>query len=215
MAMPLPLLPPRTPLAGPRSLLPRDSIEYASTTLEELRFHWAGMRDDERRLEKTLTEIEAARIHERYPVAQPYGDLNALCLGELGAPLAEVRRTAAEVKAKRVQEWAEEAQNNPILTHEEAGAKGGRGNKASNDITSFRGTAGSYLSRRLARKFPEIAARQAAGEFSSVRAAALEAGIVKPTFRASLTVDGVARAVRRHFAPDQIAELVRLLEGEK
>jgi hypothetical protein len=43
-----------------------------------------------------------------------------------------------------------------------------------------RGTAAAYLIARLERDHPEVAERLAAGEFRSVRAAAMEAGVVKP-----------------------------------
>ena len=59
----------------------------------------------------------------------------------------------------------------------------GRGRKTSVNNTRFtdqRGsTNSSYLAARLKRDHPDIAARVANGEFKSIRAAALEAGIVK------------------------------------
>jgi hypothetical protein len=67
-----------------------------------------------------------------------------------------------------------------LATSAEAGAKGGRGNKAIDNIKSFGGTSAAYLAARLQRDFPEIAKGLAKGKFKSVRAAAIEAGIVKP-----------------------------------
>ena len=46
-------------------------------------------------------------------------------------------------------------------------------------LKSGRGTDPSYLAARIKRDHPEIAARVEAGEFKSIRAAAIEAGIVK------------------------------------
>jgi hypothetical protein len=43
------------------------------------------------------------------------------------------------------------AEVQPADTHSEAGAKGGRGKKASDNITSFRGNAPTYALRRLKR----------------------------------------------------------------
>jgi hypothetical protein len=58
---------------------------------------------------------------------------------------------------------------------------GGRGRKASDQITGFqRGTRSSYLAARLKRDAPEIAAAAERGEYRSVRAAARAAGIIKP-----------------------------------
>ncbi len=49
-----------------------------------------------------------------------------------------------------------------------------------NDVTLIRGNHSDYLAARLKRDAPEIAERLANGQFKSVRAAAIEAGIVKP-----------------------------------
>lgn len=69
----------------------------------------------------------------------------------------------------------------PAMSPEQSGALGGRGNKGIVKNNTF--TAGStnaeYLTRRIARDAPEIAARLAAGGFPSVRQAAIAAGIVK------------------------------------
>jgi hypothetical protein len=66
-------------------------------------------------------------------------------------------------------------------TPAEAGAMGGRGHKASSDRTGFnRGESAAYLAARLKRDHQEIAERLARGEFRSIRAAAIEAGIITP-----------------------------------
>lgn len=65
-------------------------------------------------------------------------------------------------------------------THAEAGAKGGRANKAGDDVTSFgRGNSTAYLAARLKRDRPDLLAEVAEGR-RSVRDAAKAAGIVKP-----------------------------------
>jgi hypothetical protein len=71
----------------------------------------------------------------------------------------------------------------PLHTHAQAGAKGGRGKKASNKVTSFSGNSAAYLVAKLKRDAPEFAERLAAGEFRSARAAALAAGVIKPDRR--------------------------------
>lgn len=81
------------------------------------------------------------------------------------------------------------------------------------DIT-VRGTGSDYLTARIARDRPDILKRMQAGEFPSVRAAAREAGLVKQEFRAPLTVEGIARGVRKHFTPEQIDALVEALTRE-
>jgi len=100
-----------------------------------------------------------------------YSSLDEMLKEELGT--TEVDSIA------RVRELATTAQ--PLgeprrPTNEERAEKGAIG-------TVTRGTNDSnYLTRRIARDHPEILERMKAGEFPSVRSAALEAGIVKPTF---------------------------------
>lgn len=53
----------------------------------------------------------------------------------------------------------------------------------------YKGTTQTYLLRRLARDAPEILERVKAGEFKSARAAAIEAGIIKPVPTVRLVPD--------------------------
>ena len=76
-----------------------------------------------------------------------------------------------------------------------------------------RGETQAYLLRRLARDAPEVLERVKAGEFSSARAAAIEAGIIKPVPVVRLVEDPakVAASIRRHLTPDQITALIEAL----
>ena len=67
-----------------------------------------------------------------------------------------------------------------LQTPSEAGKKGGRGKRGKESIPLSKGPTKDRLAARLKRDHPDIAARVANGEFKSIRAAALEAGIVKP-----------------------------------
>lgn len=97
------------------------------------------------------------------------------------------------------------------------------GQLANCDIISVRsGTSGGtdpgYLARRIARDHPDILARMKAGEFRSVHAAALEAGIKQPSIMIRLRDPAsAARTLRKHMKPSDLAELIRLLteEGER
>jgi hypothetical protein len=66
-------------------------------------------------------------------------------------------------------------QMDPGSTHVDAGAKGGRGIKASDNITSFRGTSAIYRLKRLKRDRPDLF-EQVIGGIMSANAAAIEAG---------------------------------------
>lgn len=69
------------------------------------------------------------------------------------------------------------AEVEPEATHAQAGAKGGRGKKASDNITSFqRGTSAIYLLKRLKRDRPDLFEQVLDGTLS-IHAAAVEAGV--------------------------------------
>jgi hypothetical protein len=73
------------------------------------------------------------------------------------------------------------------------------------------GTSATYLARRLKRDHAPIYDRLQAGEFPSVRAAALEAGIVRKTITVPMEVEGAARVLRRHFSADDLEALAEAL----
>lgn len=115
----------------------------------------------------------------------------------------------------------------PLISFEERATKGGLGNVSKGRAASLyyneavmpqldydNGTRADYLTARIARDRPDILERMKAGEYRSVRQAALEAGIVKPYLQIPYDPERAARAIRRHFTPDQIAALVDLLTEE-
>lgn len=72
-------------------------------------------------------------------------------------------------------------------------------NQGNNVTLKTRGNDNTYLAARIKRDAPEIAARVAAGEFKSIRAAAIEAGIVK----VATPLDALKRAWGKASAEDQ------------
>lgn len=87
-----------------------------------------------------------------------------------------------------------------------------------NDITNRvarRGTDSDYLTARIARDRPDILERMQAGEFKSVRAAAREAGLVKPQIRVPSDPAGAARALCKHFSLTERAQLIAFLLQEQ
>ena len=66
----------------------------------------------------------------------------------------------------------------PLTKHGEIG--NGRADKSRGGNTTSKDRGQAYLLRRLARDAPDILERVKAGEFKSARAAAIEAGIIKP-----------------------------------
>lgn len=73
------------------------------------------------------------------------------------------------------------------------------------------GNGANYLTRRIARDHPAILERMKAGLYRSVRAAALEAGIVHPTVTVPLDPDRAARILAKHFDHDQMMRLLDCL----
>lgn len=131
--------------------------------------------------------------------------------------------------AGRLQDWARDAlieleqcgvtriagaaaQAQPLAAHrrpttEEQEDKG-------DDGTFIRGSnSQAYLLRRLARDAPEILDRVKAGEFKSARAAAIEAGIIRPVPTVRLVDDPakVAKMIQKHWRQDQITDLIEAL----
>jgi len=83
------------------------------------------------------------------------------------------------------------------------------------DNTFVRGsTNADYLTARIARDRPDILERMKAGEFPSVRAAALEAGIIKRHVAIPLDPARAARLLRKHFKGEDLEALHRLLTVE-
>jgi hypothetical protein len=79
------------------------------------------------------------------------------------------------------------------------------------DRPSRQGTDPEYLMARLARDYPEVVEQVKAGEFPSVRAAAVAAGIVKPrlqfTVGPSTTPQAFAGALFERLEPEFLDEL--------
>lgn len=89
--------------------------------------------------------------------------------------------------------------------------------KRVDNVNSFSGCGAnvrSYLAARIKRDHPDIAERIQAGEFRSIHAAAIAAGIAKPTITIRPTVEGFTKAIKKRLTPEQIKELVENLSGD-
>ena len=109
------------------------------------------------------------------------------------------------------------AKAQPLAQHGEIG--NGRGDESrvadshSKSASQLSSDSQERILRRLARDAPEILDRVKAGEFKSARAAAIEAGIIRPVPTVRLVDDPhkVAATIRRHLSQQQVIELVEAL----
>ena len=164
-------------------------------------------RDDCRALLQMIDETDTHRLWETYAdgwykdrdtflrkvVLIDY-DLTEQSLSEIVARLRRgesVRLTLAERTVDRA------IVVEPLAGHGEVG-NGRRGD----NITSTRGTSADYLTARIKRDRPDIAERMQRGEFRSVRAAAIEAGLVSrpdPMQQAKRAFEKLPREERDEF----------------
>ena len=106
----------------------------------------------------------------------------------------------------------EHAKALPLAAHGEIG-NGRKDESRGSDATS-KDRGQSYLLRRIARDQPELLDQIGPGkEFHSVRAAAIEAGIIKPvpTVRVTADMAAVASKLCQHLTLEQRIELIDLL----
>jgi len=132
----------------------------------------------------------------------------------LGRPRPQIdEEIGLRLQAQRQAELAQ-----PLQAHGGAYTKtGGRGNKLHyncNVVSPQNGNSASYLTARIARDRPDVLERMKAGAYRSVRAAAIDAGIVKDEKRLRVPYDPAraARALRRAFTPAQVAQLIKELQ---
>lgn len=65
-------------------------------------------------------------------------------------------------------------------------------------LTSKFGTSSDYLAAKIKRDHPDVADKLANGEYRSIHAAALDAGIVTKKYQIEATVEGVLAFCKRH-----------------
>jgi hypothetical protein len=172
---------------GARSSKDPRSKEYAIQTLYSIKRY----AESEEYFEDLLT-TEIARV-ERYEhwIVLGYESKDAMFAAELnGEALKKVQRLFS--KTEKLPEW------------------GMIGNGRGRDSTSTSGGRrdSAYLAARIKRDRPDIAERAEAGEFKSVRAAAIEAGIIKP-----LTPVDLLRRAWNKATPEQRKEFLKWTES--
>jgi len=160
---------------GPRDSKKPGSLPWCWQTLDYVKNCWKENAFSFKLWQEALDEIKEQRVWEIVPPGNPYGSLDALLEAEIGVS----EKTATE----EVQDQA--------LNAKDLGKSGDNQHteRGCDNVTSSskRGNQASYLTSRIKRDHPEILERMKAGEFKSVRQAALAARIIKePTTLALL-----------------------------
>ena len=170
----------------PRNLLDKAGPDYAESTIRFLHLLYEGMETSHNRWVKVVEEAQQAQVEQHFPRDEPYGDFETLLREEFGLSLDDARSEKA---------WeTRELRAGPGRPPKEEGN--------GSDAQPFMGRGSSYLLARLRRDHPTILSQLEDGEFRSVRAAALAAGIVKGEKRVSVPVGNMMRAARllkKHF----------------
>jgi len=169
----------------------------------------AALKDERSKARHLAVLLGLIREHKGYAVltgadGEPFASFEAFCQAPmpfgLGYDLAVIERIIEERKSAEAR--AERAV--PLAEHGEAG----RGRNRVDNVNSTGGNDPNYLTARIARDRPDILDRMKAGEYRSVRAAALEAGIVKERWSAPTDPVALARAIRRRLAPAEVDALI-------
>jgi hypothetical protein len=127
-----------------------------------------------------------------------------------GRPAPELDK--AVPMAQALSAAADHARAQPLAEHGQIGNGRADESRVDNVKSTDGGNSQAYLLRRLARDAPEVLDRVKAGEFKSARAAAIEAGIVKPVPIVRLTDPAKAAAkIRQHWNDEQITALCEAL----
>ena len=159
---------------------------------------------------------EMIKIAKENEVWKPLGliDFGVLCLDRWGIDqdLAEKLMSAkAGETVRTVMDRAEGAE--PLAGHGGDHKSPEVKDQVRNTNLKSSSQTAEYLTRRIARDHPTILERMKSGEFPSVRQAALEAGIVKPSFQCPIDVDRAARLILKWFSREDVPRLIELLHN--
>ena len=193
-------------MTGPRDMKTPGEVDWCWQTVSALQSMWKSLDLDYERYQRAWAEAEEHRIWERIPPTNPYGSkkamLERLQVGDEESAKARVAAQAipARPMPKQIRGRNGRFQSNPpgVGPHPVKRSRSGA----------------DYLTARIARDRPDIWERMKNGEFTSVPAAAREAGItVKNPKRVILGNDVavVASALTNHYTPDQLQALIDAL----
>lgn len=171
---------------------------------------------DCRQLVGTVLELQRDNYWQKFS-----DDWGQFCRDTFGRPAEWVEQVVEGVRLLHLQK--PEALNSPVTADEAIELKSHGGDRRSEEarrdqvdnINLKGGTQAAYLKARLRRDHPEIAEELEQGKHRSARAAAIEAGIIRPVPTVRLVDDPekVAAAIRKHWSSDRIAALLQALSS--
>jgi hypothetical protein len=170
---------------SPIELKQPGSIDWCWQQIDALKSAWDGKLTSEELWMHRLRKLEAYEAWAKVPPEKPYGSLEALLKAEIGV---DVQESVAIVKTRAMAAKA-------LTKHGELG----RGRSRGSVTTSINDRSAKYLTARIARDRPDILERMKAGEFSSVRQAAKEAGIVNERLSVPKDPTRAAQYLKRRF----------------
>ena len=190
-------------MEGPRGLKEKGSPAWCWQTVSALQTMWKALDLDLDMYLTTWNDAEAFAIWEKIPYDNPYGTKDAM-LADL--ELGDDARARARVASQAL--VLPPLQRHGMNQHSNGGGYAG-------NLHQKRRNRSEYLTRRIARDHPEIHERMKLGEFTSVAAAAREAGIYPDKPRAKqVTVNGdldkVARRIRDILGADEYSRFLEI-----
>lgn len=181
----------------------------------------AALRDERSKAGHLSRLLDLIKEHQGYRVlsderGEPFESYEAFCRAEipfgLGYDVCVINaiiheRKSAEARAANPKYLADDVGPHSDEDKQAIGAYG------TNRVMGRGSNSADYLTARIQRDRPDILRRMQAGEFRSVRQAALEAGLVKRTWSAPEDPRALARAIRRRLSDEELDVLLEALES--
>lgn len=184
---------------------PVGSEEWAAYVANEIHSRVKDAESDARQAEGWIKDFKSENGHK----ALGFESWDEFCKSWIGYEADQVETIIS--RRKKTQKKAQEYSGDELKAHggDRSGGKGNAGDLDPNERGS------DYLTARIARDHPEVHERMKDGEFSSVRQAAIEAGIIDDIRTKQIReTDGREKmeAKIRHVYGDEVAD--RLFSGE-
>lgn len=189
---------------------PPGSQAWAIAVRLELRSRIKNTESDARHLQRLARLMEEHQGYTQLPkrTGRPFASWREFCVTEPPYGLGYDPEMLRLVVEERMTAQALAASAQPLNGH-----GGDRKTTLAHNLETVeqRGESSEYLTARIARDRPDILDEMKAGKYPSVRAAALDAGIVKPRISIPADPAGAAAALTRRFSRADLTLLVELL----